>query len=202
MSSKLSIPRSLKHPSRRDSLKTIAALGAVGALGSWSPLSWAQKPMTVGVVYVGPRDDYGWNQAQAAAAAELKKMPGIKVVEEENVPETASVQKTMTGMIAQDGASLIFATSYGYFDPHMLAIAAKFPEARFAHAGGLWTEGKHPKNSASYFGYIDECQFLNGVIDGHMSKAARSALSPPNRYRRCCATSMRSRWVPGPSNRP
>ena len=173
MSSKLSIPRSLKHPSRRDSLKTIAALGAVGALGSWSPLSWAQKPMTVGVVYVGPRDDYGWNQAQAAAAAELKKMPGIKVVEEENVPETASVQKTMTGMIAQDGASLIFATSYGYFDPHMLAIAAKFPEARFAHAGGLWTEGKHPKNSASYFGYIDECQYLNGVIAGHMSKSGK-----------------------------
>jgi basic membrane protein A len=49
----------------------------------------------VGVIYVGPRDDFGYNQAQAQAAAELKKMPGIKVVEEENVPETAAVQKTM-----------------------------------------------------------------------------------------------------------
>ena len=163
----------IKHPTRRDSLKTLAVLGSVGALGSWSPLAFAQKPVTVGVIYVGPRDDYGYNQAQAQAAAELKKMPGVKVVEEENVPETAAVQKTMTGMIAQDGASLLFPTSFGYFDPHMLAIAAKFPDARFAHCGGMWTEGKHPKNTASYFGYIDECQYLNGVIAGHMSKSGK-----------------------------
>ena len=79
------------------------------------------------MIYVGPRDDYGYNQAQAEAAAALKKMPGVKVVEEENVPETAAVQKTMTGMIAQDGATLVFPTSFGYFDPHMLAVAGKFP---------------------------------------------------------------------------
>jgi basic membrane protein A len=160
---------SLISSSRRESLKTLAALGAAAA----SPLAFAQKPITVGVIYVGPRDDFGYNQAQAAAAAELKKMPGVKVVEEENVPETAAVQKTMTGMIAQDGASLLFPTSYGYFDPHILALAPKYPEVRFAHCGGLWTEGKHPKNAGSYFGYIDECQYLNGVIAGHMSKSGK-----------------------------
>ncbi|WP_395688536.1 BMP family ABC transporter substrate-binding protein [Caenimonas koreensis] len=162
---------SIKQPNRRESLKTLAALGAAGTLGGFSQLAFAQKPITVGVIYVGPRDDYGYNQAQAEAAAAVKKMPGIKVVEEENVPETAAVQKTMTGMIAQDGASLVFATSFGYFDPHMLAMAAKFPNARFAHCGGMWTDGKHPKNAASYFGYIDECQYLNGVIAGHMTKS-------------------------------
>ena len=67
----------------------------------------------VGFIFVGPKDDYGYNQAQAQAAAELRKMPGIKVVEEENVPETAAVQKTMTGMVAQDGAKLVFPTSFG-----------------------------------------------------------------------------------------
>jgi basic membrane protein A len=159
----------LQHTNRRDSLKTLAALGAVAA----SPLAFAQKPLTVGVIYVGPRDDFGYNQAQAQAAAELKKMPGIKVVEEENVPETAAVQKTMTGMIAQDGASVLFPTSFGYFDPHMLAMAAKYPDVRFAHCGGMWTEGKHPKNTGSYFGYIDECQYLNGVVAGHMSKSGK-----------------------------
>ena len=123
-------------PNRRDTLKSLAALSAAGTLGAWSSSAHAQKPLTVGVIYVGPRDDYGYNQAQAQAAAELKKMPGIKVVEEENVPETAAVQKTMTGMIAQDGASLIFPTSFGYFDPHMLAVAAKYPDVRFAHCGG------------------------------------------------------------------
>lgn len=162
-------PMKLTQLNRRDSLKSIAALTAAAA----SPFAFAQKPITVGVIYVGPRDDYGYNQAQAQAAAELKKMPGVKVVEEENVPETAAVQKTMTGMIAQDGASLILPTSFGYFDPHMLAIAAKNPDVRFSHCGGMWTEGKHPKNTASYFGYIDECQYLSGVVAGHMSKSGK-----------------------------
>lgn len=157
------------HPNRRDTLKTLAALGAAAA----SPLSFAQKAITVGVIYVGPRDDYGYNQAHAEAAALLKQMPGVKVVEEENVPETAAVQRSMTGMIAQDGAELVFPTSFGYFDPHMLAVAGKFDKARFAHCGGMWAEGKHPKNTASFFGYIDECQYLNGVVAGHMSKSKK-----------------------------
>ena len=163
------------QPNRRDSLKSLAALGAAGTLGAFSPLARAQKPITVGVIYVGPRDDYGYNQAHAQAAAEVKKLPGIKLVEEENVPETASVQKTMTGMIAQDGASLLFPTSFGYFDPHILALAPKNPDVRFSHCGGLWTEGKHPKNAGSFFGYIVECQFLNGVIAGHLSKSGKIA---------------------------
>ncbi|KQX38421.1 BMP family ABC transporter substrate-binding protein [Variovorax sp. Root434] len=163
---------------RRDSLKTLAALGAAGSLGSWSALAGAQakpKPLTVGVIYVGARDDYGYNQAHAMAAAEIKKLPGIKVVEEENVPETAAVQKTMAGMISQDGAKLLFPTSFGYFDPHILAVAPKNPDVRFSHCGGLWTEGKHPKNVGSFFGYIDECQFLNGVIAAHMTKSSKIA---------------------------
>ncbi|CAN7166463.1 BMP family ABC transporter substrate-binding protein [Variovorax paradoxus] len=161
---------------RRDSLKSLAALGAAGTLGGWSALAGAQaKPLTVGVIYVGARDDYGYNQAHAMAAAEIKKLPGIKVVEEENVPETAAVQKTMAGMISQDGAKLLFPTSFGYFDPHILAVAPKNPDVRFSHCGGLWTEGKHPKNAGSFFGYIDECQFLNGVIAAHMTKSNKIA---------------------------
>lgn len=159
---------------RRDSLKSLAAFGAAGTLGMLSPLARAQKPITVGVIYVGPRDDYGYNQAHAQAAAELKKLPGVKVVEEENVPETVAVQKTMAGMIAQDGASLLFPTSFGYFDPHILAVAPKYPDVRFSHCGGLWTE-KNPKNVGSFFGYIDECQYLNGVVAGHMTKSNKIA---------------------------
>jgi basic membrane protein A len=159
---------------RRDSLKSIAALGVAGTLGGWSALAQAQKPLTVGVIYVGPRDDYGYNQAHAQAAAEIKKMPGIKVVEEENVPETAAVQKAMSGMIQQDGAKLLFPTSFGYFDPHILAVAPKNPDVRFSHCGGLWSEGM-PKNAGSFFGYIDECQFLNGVVAAHMTKSNKIA---------------------------
>jgi simple sugar transport system substrate-binding protein len=160
--------------SRRDVLKQLGAAGVTGALSQFGlQYAFAADKLVVGVIYVGPRDDYGYNQAQAQAAAQIKKMPGVKVIEQEKVPETTDVQKVMGSMIEQDGATLIFPTSYGYFDPHMLRMAEKYPKVRFAHCGGLWTEGKHPKNTGSYFGYIDECQYLNGVVAGFMSKSKK-----------------------------
>ena len=155
--------------SRRRALAQLSAASLAGL----APWALAQKPLTVGFIYVGPRDDFGYNQAHAEAVAEVKKMAATKVVEEENVPETQAVQKTMQGMISQDGASLLFPTSFGYFDPHMLAIAGKNTGVRFAHCGGLWTKGKHPDNTGSFFGYIDEAQYLNGVVAGHMSKSKK-----------------------------
>ena len=94
----------------------------------------------IGFIYVGPKDDYGYNQAHAEAAAMLKKMPGVKIVEEEKVPETDDVSKTMESMIKLDGATLLFPTSFGYFDPYMLKMAAKYPDVQFRHCGGLWTK--------------------------------------------------------------
>ncbi|HEV3348845.1 MAG TPA: BMP family ABC transporter substrate-binding protein [Methylomirabilota bacterium] len=162
------------HGSRREALKTLGIAGAVGALGLFRPRpARASDKLVIGVIYVGPRDDYGYNQAQAQAAAAIKKMPGVTVVEQEKVPETTDVQKTMASMIEQDGATLLFPTSFGYFDPHILRMAERYAKVRFAHCGGLWTEGKHPKNVGSYFGYIDECQYLNGVVAGHTSKTKK-----------------------------
>lgn len=159
--------------SRRRALSTLSAL-SLATVSPWALQSArAAKTLTIGFIYVGPKDDFGYNQSHAMAAAAMKKLPGVKIVEEENVPETVAVQKTMTGMIQQDGASLLFPTSFGYFDPHILALAGKYPDVRFSHCGGLWTEGKHPKNVGSFFGYIDEAQYLNGVVAGHMSKSKK-----------------------------
>ncbi|MGA6962412.1 MAG: BMP family ABC transporter substrate-binding protein, partial [Xanthobacteraceae bacterium] len=121
--------------SRRQVLQGTAAVAGV------LPVRAALAADTViGFIYVGSRDDYGYNQAHAAGAAALKKVAGIKVVEEEKVPETDAVEKTMESMINLDGATLLFPTSFGYFNPHVLKIAKKYPKVRFEHAGGLWTE--------------------------------------------------------------
>ena len=159
--------------SRRQLLRTTAAGAAVGlaAALSWRPARAAG--LTIGFIYVGPKDDYGYNQAHAEGAAALKAMEGITVIEEENVPETVDVQKTMESMINLDGATLMFPTSFGYFDPHMLAMAAKFPDIQFRHCGGLWNAEKHAKNTGSYFGYIGMGQYLNGLVAGHKSKTKK-----------------------------
>ena len=164
-------------PGRRNLLKAAGAGAALTALGPMAIrsafASSTSSTLTVGVIYVGPRNDFGYNQSQAQAAGFIKKMPGVKVIDEEKVPETIAVQKTMEAMIKQDGAKLIFATSFGYFNPHVLKMAEKYPDVRFAHCGGLWTEGKDPKNVGSFFGYIDECQYLNGIVAAHVSKTKK-----------------------------
>jgi basic membrane lipoprotein Med (substrate-binding protein (PBP1-ABC) superfamily) len=78
--------------SRRHLLQGSAATALAATLPGRAALA---KDVVVGFVYVGSRDDYGYNQAHAAGAAALKKMAGIKVVEEEKVPETDAVEKTM-----------------------------------------------------------------------------------------------------------
>jgi basic membrane protein A len=133
----------------------------------------AAAGLTVGFVYVGPKDDYGYNQAHAEGAKAVSSMSGVKIREEENVPETIAVQKTMESMINLDGAKLLFPTSFGYFDPHILKMAEKYPDVTFLHCGGLYNAEKHPKNVGSYFGYIDEAEYVAGIAAGLTTKTKK-----------------------------
>lgn len=132
----------------------------------------AGKPITVGFIYNAPKDDYGWNQAQAKGADAIRNIPGIKVIEQESVPETKEVQEVMRNMIDQDGATVLVPTSFGYFDPHVLEVAKDYPEVQFFHSGTLWKEGL-PKNVGSYFALVDEGQYLAGRIAAQASKTGR-----------------------------
>src|SRR5258708_20704904 len=155
--------------SRRHLLQGGAALTLGTAFGGRAA---SAADTTIGFIYVGSRDDYGYNQAHAQGAAALKKIAGLKVMEEEKVPETDAVEKTIESMINLDGASLIFPTSFGYYNPHMIKMANKFPKLHFEHCGGLWSD-KDPKNAGSYFGYIDEAQYISGIVAGHSSKSGK-----------------------------
>lgn len=158
---------------RRHFLNSAAAFGGAAAAASLLPgQAHAAGDLTVGFIYVGPKDDFGYNQAHAEGAAAVKAMSGVTVIEEENVPETNDVQNTMQSMINFDGATLLFPTSFGYYNPHILELAPKFPDVRFEHCGGLWGKDD-PKNAGSYFGYIGMGQYLNGIAAGHASKSKK-----------------------------
>jgi len=157
--------------SRRKLLQGGAALGAFGLASGTMPIRFARADgLTIGIIYVGPRDDFGWNQAHAVAAKALKDIPGVTVVEEEKVPETDAVAKTMESMIQLDGANLVFATSFGYYQPFVIDEAKKNPSVQFRHAAPLWKEGD-PKNAGSYFGYLDQAHYIDGVAGGLSTKS-------------------------------
>jgi simple sugar transport system substrate-binding protein len=148
----------------------VGAMGMVGQGPATRRAEAAPAPVTIGFIYVGPKTDYGYNQAHAEGAAVIAKLPGVKIREEEMVPETSAVQKTMESMINLDGATLLFPTSFGYFDPHILKEANKYKAVNFLHCGGMYQEGKHPTNVGSYFGYIDEAQYVAGIVAGLTTK--------------------------------
>ena len=157
--------------SRRTFLQT-AAGGALGAAAGFAATGRAlAADLTVGIVYVGAKGDFGWNQAHAVAAAALKLVPGVTVVEEENVPETDACAKTMESMINLDGAGLILATSFGYYTPFVVDTAKKYPKVEFRHAAPLWNKDKDPKNAGSYFGYLNQGHYVDGVAAGLCTKS-------------------------------
>ncbi len=131
------------------------------------------KPIVMGFIYVGPKDDYGYNQAHAEGRTGVARLNWVKTVEEASVPETTSVEETMRNMIEQDGATVLFPTSFGYYDPHILKLAKEYPEVQFFHCGGRYEEGKHPKNVGSYYGYIDEAEYVAGIVAAHTSKSGK-----------------------------
>lgn len=173
--------------SRRQVMRGLLAAGAFGATSKlWtacSPASQAPsssgesspkgKELVMGFIYVGPKDDYGWNQAHFEGKESVAKLPGIKTVDQASVPETKDVQEAMLSMINQDGVTVLFPTSFGYFEPHILEVAKTNPNIQFFHAGGLYQEGKHPKNVGSYFAYIDEAEYIAGIVAAHTSKSGK-----------------------------
>ncbi len=167
------------HLSRRQILRGLLATTAFGLTAKFgtgctqeSGGSGEADELLVGFIYVGPKDDFGYNQAHAEGAAAIAQLPGVQIVEQENVPETTEVEEAMRSMIEIDGATVIFPTSFGYFDPHILKMAEEFPEVQFFHAGGLYTEGM-PTNIGSYYGYIDEAQYVAGIVAGLTTKTNR-----------------------------
>lgn len=159
--------------SKREFMKHCGTGLAATALFGFSPFVQAAQKVNMGFIYVGPRDDYGYNQSHFEGKSAVAKLSWVNAVDEENVPETIEVQKTMESMINLDGTKVLFPTSFGYFDPHILKMAKRYPDVTFLHCGGLWDAEKHPKNVGSYFGYIDEPVYLSGKVAGHMSKTGK-----------------------------
>ena len=89
------------------------------------------------------------------------------------IADTVDVQKVMKRMVADDGARVIFPTSFGYYDPHMLRVARAFPDVKFIHCGGLYDAKLHPANVSTYFGFIDECQYLSGIVAAHETRSKK-----------------------------
>ena len=121
--------------------------------------------LKVGFIYVGPKDDFGYNQAAyEGSEAMAQALEGqVELIQAENVPENAEAERVMERMIS-DGAEVIFATSYGHLAP-AVNVAKNNPDVTIVHQGGLEPEPKMD-NLGTYFGTVYEPVYLAGVAAG------------------------------------
>jgi simple sugar transport system substrate-binding protein len=127
--------------------------------------------LVIGFIYGGPKNDLGYNQAHFEGKQSLRSLPFVKVIDQANVKETVAAEEAMRDMIHEDGARVIFATSYGHLDPYVYRVARESPDVQFFHCGGSFREGFDPSNLGMYFGFIDEVEYLAGVTAGLMTRS-------------------------------
>jgi basic membrane protein A len=132
--------------------------------GSEAP---ADGDFTVGFIYVGPKDDFGYNQAAFEGSLAVDELDGVSVLQAENVPETAESEAVMEDMIDQ-GATLIFATSYGHLE-FAQNVAERNPDVVIVHQGGLEGEAGLD-NVGTYFGTVYEPVYTAGIAAGSVSE--------------------------------
>jgi basic membrane protein A and related proteins len=142
-----------------------AATEAAAAAAGTGPGAGSKK---VGFIFVGPKDDFGYNQAAYQGSQALKeKFPDLEILTAENVPEDDNATRVMEKMIS-DGAKIIFATSYGHLDPAM-KVAAAHPDVAVVQQGNF-IQGTVPANMGTYFGTVYEPVYLAGIAAGKATK--------------------------------
>ena len=105
----------------------LGAGGAAAALPLLGGRAFAQDPLKVGFVYLGPIGDFGWTyaheQGRQQAIAEFGDAIETTIVE--NVAEGPDSERVIRNL-AEDGNKLIFTTSFGYMNP-TIKVAQALP---------------------------------------------------------------------------
>lgn len=126
------------------------------------PGAEVDEEIVVGFIYVSPAGDGGWSFAHDNGRKFLEEnVPGVTTVFVEAVDEGPDAERVMTELIEQRGASVIFATSFGFMD-FMLNVAEQYPDVAFEHCSGY----KTADNAGNYFGRMYQPRYLSGIVAG------------------------------------
>ena len=148
---------------RRNFVKSAAMASTLPLLGRGA---FADEPLKVGYIYLGPVGDFGWTWAHEKGRKAMVDHFGGKVVADyvENVNEDASATPVIKDLAAQ-GHKLIFTTSFGYMD-QTLEVAKAYPDIKFEHCTGY----KHAPTSPPTTTVSTRAAPCCGTIAGMMTK--------------------------------
>ena len=123
------------------------------------------RRIVVGCVLVGAMDDKGWNESHCNGLSNACHTYDCGFMAQEWVEEEESAVSIAVSELVNDGANVIFLTSFGYGE-YMDEIARKYPRVAFF---GISGEGA-ARNSTTYFARLYQARYIAGIIAGAESK--------------------------------
>ena len=147
---------------------TLVAVGCGNDDDDAGPVSPSDEGFAAAFVFVGPVGDAGWTWAHNEGRRYAEAQTGAATLFVESVPEVAEdFRAVVVDFIENEGADVIFATSFGYMDP-MEELAGEYPDVVFEHASGY---KMNDTNFGNYFGRMYQPRYLSGMAAGAITEA-------------------------------
>lgn len=124
-----------------------------------------ERHIVVGCVLVGARDDKGWNESHCTGLLNACRTYDCGFMARDWVAENKAAVSSAVRELVNDGANVIFLTSFGY-GAYMDEIAREYPRVAFF---GISGEGA-AKNATTYFARLYQARYISGIIAGAESK--------------------------------
>lgn len=142
----------------------------------WRPGAPLPKDkVKIGVVHITDpfSESSGYSYSHQSGIDEMKKNLGLgdsQILYKNNVDDANSLGiESAIRDLADKGANIIFATSWGYMDA-CEKMAAEYPSVVFAHATGY---KYNDTNFTNYFGRVYQARYLSGIVAGTQTKTNR-----------------------------
>lgn len=156
------------------------ALGLlIAACGDDESKEDMKETFKVGFIYLGPPSDLGWTYEHDRGRQEVEAaMTDVETFYKENVAEDNAEVLAAIDNLVQQGAKMIFTTSYGFGEGTLAAAENdKYKDINFEHCSG----SESRTNLNSYFGRMYQARFLAGY-------AAAKVLQDEGKPMKLCAT--------------
>lgn len=128
--------------------------------------------IVVGFIYNGSINDGGNTTAHDNGRVNLEEQLGeqVKTIYKEDVPEDKSEVLTAIRKMVDQGAAIIFTTSFGHMEGTIEA-SKEFPNIKFAHCSGYQTTD----NMTNYYGRMYQARYLSGIVAGMKTETNKIA---------------------------
>ncbi|MFT3982755.1 MAG: BMP family ABC transporter substrate-binding protein [Lachnospiraceae bacterium] len=127
----------------------------------------AKEDLKIGVIHItDPAEGSGYTYTHDLGIQGMQKALGLddsQIIRKNNTSDSdpTAIENAMLECI-EEGAQIIFATSYGYMDT-CEKLAAEYPDVIFSHGTGYKSNGANFNN---YFGRIYQARYLSGIAAG------------------------------------